>query len=717
MSDSDPEREREEIDQLRRQVAQLDSFRQAIEQNALGIIITDTAGKIEYVNARQLATTGYEAGELIGQGARIFQSGQTPRETYAEMWGAVLAGGTWHGGMLNRRKNGETCWEFMHISPIRGESGKIEHFFCVKDESIFQYPKGTPANDSGPVEEIVGLPNRGQLIEKISRAIDQRKTRHSGLMLAYVDLDKFKAVNASLGQIVADQALLEVPNRLRQAVRQSDEVITVGGDEFVILFGESIDQAVHADTAQRLLAAVRKPMRFDEHELVVTASIGISSYPLDGREAQELLNNADVAMFAAKRDGGDTYRFYLPEMNAGANARHDLSNELRHVVDRNELILHYQPQVSLFSGEIVGVEALVRWQHPERGLVPPNDFIPIAEETGLIVPIDEWVLRTAVQQAKAWQVEGLPTLRMAVNLSARHFRYSNLPDSVAAVLDEFGLEPRYLELELTESAMMHDATQAVLIFDRLKSIGVHLSLDDFGTGYSSLAYLSRFAIDQLKIDQSFIRDITANPINASIATATIAMAHKLNKKVIAEGVETEAQMTFLRRHDCDEMQGFFFSRPCPAEEIAAMLRQGRRQRFDEGSDRDGQLTLLLIDDEQNILNSLKRLFRRESFRVLTANSGREALELLAVNQVQVIISDQRMPEMSGVELLSRVKELYPDTVRIVLSGYSELSTVTEAINRGAIWKYLSKPWDDDKLRDEVRQAFREARGNDDGNRG
>jgi CheY-like chemotaxis protein len=283
------------------------------------------------------------------------------------------------------------------------------------------------------------------------------------------------------------------------------------------------------------------------------------------------------------------------------------------------------------------------------------------------------------------------------------------------VLDQYGLEPRYLELELTESAMMHDATQAVRIVDRLKSIGVHLSLDDFGTGYSSLAYLSRFAIDQLKIDQSFIRDITANPINASIATATIAMAHKLNKKVIAEGVETEAQMTFLRRHDCDEMQGFFFSRPCPAEEIAAMLRQGRRQRFDEGGNKDGQLTLLLIDDEQNILNSLKRLFRRENFRVLTANSGREALELLAVNEVQVIISDQRMPEMSGVELLSRVKELYPDTVRIVLSGYSELSTVTEAINRGAIWKYLSKPWDDDKLRDEVRRAFREARGAVEGN--
>jgi diguanylate cyclase (GGDEF)-like protein/PAS domain S-box-containing protein len=713
MSDRDPGQE--EIDRLRRQVAQLVPFHQAVEQNALGIVVTDIAGKIEYVNPRQLAATGYGIDELIGQSARIFQSGETPPQTYAVMWEAILAGRTWHGEMLNRRKNGELCWEFMHISPIRGASGEIERFFCIKEESISQHLNGTPANDPGPFEEIIGLPNRGQLIDKIARAISGRKARQSGLMLAYVDLDNFKAVNANLGQIGADQALLEVANRLRMVVRHSDEVIAVGGDEFVILFGESIDQAVHAETAERLLAAVRKPMRFDENEVVVTASIGISSYPLDGRDAQDLLSNADAAMFSAKSSGGDTYHFYEPEMNAGATARHDLTNQLRHVVDRDELILHYQPQVSLFSGEIVGVEALVRWRHPDKGMVPPNDFIPIAEETGLIVPIDEWVLRTAVQQAKAWQAEGLPALRMAVNLSARHFRYSNLPDTVAGVLDQYGLEPRYLELELTESAMMHDATQAVRIVDRLKSIGVHLSLDDFGTGYSSLAYLSRFAIDQLKIDQSFIRDITANPINASIATATIAMAHKLNKKVIAEGVETEAQMTFLRRHDCDEMQGFFFSRPCPAEEIAAMLRQGRRQRFDEGGNKDGQLTLLLIDDEQNILNSLKRLFRRENFRVLTANSGREALELLAVNEVQVIISDQRMPEMSGVELLSRVKELYPDTVRIVLSGYSELSTVTEAINRGAIWKYLSKPWDDDKLRDEVRRAFREARGAVEGN--
>jgi EAL domain-containing protein (putative c-di-GMP-specific phosphodiesterase class I)/CheY-like chemotaxis protein len=370
--------------------------------------------------------------------------------------------------------------------------------------------------------------------------------------------------------------------------------------------------------------------------------------------------------------------------------------------------LHYQPQLSLVSGEIVGVEALVRWQHPERGLVPPNAFIPVAEETGLIIAIGEWVLGEACRQTKVWREAGLPAIRVAVNLSARHFHLGSLPEAVAEVLRSTGMEPRFLELELTESAMMQDASKAVRIVDRLKALGIRISLDDFGTGYSSLAYLSRFAIDRLKVDQSFIRDITSNPVNASITTATIAMAHKLGKIVVAEGVETEAQMRFLRRHDCDEMQGFFFSKALPADQLTEILRSGRHLSFDLAASEQVQTTLLLVDDEQNILNALRRLFRRESYHVLTAGSGAEALELLALNAVQVIITDQRMPEMSGVEFLSKVKDLYPQTVRMVLSGYSDLSAVTDAINKGAIWKYISKPWDDESLMQDVRAAFRQS---------
>jgi EAL domain-containing protein (putative c-di-GMP-specific phosphodiesterase class I)/ActR/RegA family two-component response regulator len=337
-------------------------------------------------------------------------------------------------------------------------------------------------------------------------------------------------------------------------------------------------------------------------------------------------------------------------------------------------------------------------------------FIPLAEESGMIVAIGDWVLREAVTQAMAWQVAGLPAVKVAVNLSARHFRHSELPEMIASLLAESGLPPALLELELTESTMMRDIAQVIRIIERLKKLGVRLALDDFGTGYSSLSYLSRLPVDLLKIDQSFVSDIITNPINASIATATIAMAHKLGKRVVAEGVETEAQMSFLRRHECDEMQGFLFNRPCAADEITTMLREGRRQHFAPVEDGATQPTLLLVDDEPNILSALNRLFRREGYRVLTAGSGQQALELLAENPVQVIISDQRMAEMSGVELLSRVKDIYPDTVRIVLSGYAELSTVTDAVNRGAIWKYFAKPWDDEVLREEVRRAFRRQAG-------
>jgi EAL domain-containing protein (putative c-di-GMP-specific phosphodiesterase class I)/CheY-like chemotaxis protein len=439
----------------------------------------------------------------------------------------------------------------------------------------------------------------------------------------------------------------------------------------------------------------------------MTASMGISRYPNDAIDAESLLRNAELASTDARRAGGGRYSCHVAEQPGHTATGHDgVAAELRHAVENGELRLHFQPQLSLVSGEMVGAEALVRWQHPERGLIPPGDFIPLAEESGLIIAIGEWVLGEACRQARAWQTAQLPALRISVNLSARHFRVNDLPDTVAAALASSGLEARYLELELTESAMMQDAAKAVQIVDRLKRLGLRISLDDFGTGYSSLAYLSRFAIDCLKIDPSFVRDITSNPVNASIATAMIAMAHKLGKRVTAEGVETKAQMQFLRRHDCDEMQGFYFSRAVPAEELAELLRAGRRLSFDTDTAAEAQTTLLLVDDEANILNALRRLFRREGYRILTAASGTEALELLAVNPVQVIMSDQRMPGMSGVELLSKVKELYPETVRIVLSGYSEISTVTDAINKGAIWKYITKPWDDEALVKEIRAAFR-----------
>ncbi len=392
-------------------------------------------------------------------------------------------------------------------------------------------------------------------------------------------------------------------------------------------------------------------------------------------------------------------------MDADAARRLGLETALREALARDELSVVYQPQISLDSGHMIGMEALLRWSNPQFGAISPAEFIPIAEETGLILPIGEWVLRTACLHTRQWLDLGLARLRIAVNLSARQFHQSNLAALVGQTLAETGLAPGDLELEITESSFIDDVDGAIAQCQALKALGVKLSLDDFGTGYSSLAYISRFPFDKLKIDQGFVRDIIENPVNAAIATAAIVMARSLNLMVLAEGVETEAQASFLRGRRCDAMQGYLFSRPLTPVDFGQLLVGNKRLTLAD-SPRDSGQTLLLVDDEPNILSSLTRLLRREGYRILTATSPLEAFELLAKQPVQVIVSDQRMPEMSGTEFLARVRQLYPDTIRLVLTGYTDIDSITGAINLGAIYKFLTKPWDDDLLREQIREAFR-----------
>jgi diguanylate cyclase (GGDEF)-like protein/PAS domain S-box-containing protein len=677
-------------------------------QHRLPFMITNQQTVIEYVNPAMEKSSGYTAAELIGKTPSVFKSGQVAPDIYRNLWHTISEGRPWEGHLINRRKNGEIHTDSLHILPLRDESGGISHYFSVQQDLASHLNAAWQIEYLSTFDQLTGLPNRAYFMARLAESLQTAAIGGVELSLLLIDLDQFKSFNDSFGQTVADQLLVAIADRLKGVVRRDDVLARLAGDEFALVLWDTKLDVAKPESLNRIVAAVSDPIHLGEHEISVTTSIGVAVYPRDGHNTDQLLRAADSAMDAAKNDGRDGIRFYQPEMQTDVMARLDLATQLRRVVERGELVLHYQPQLSLISGEIVGVEALVRWQHPDKGMIPPGQFIPYAEETGLIVPISEWVIQAACRQARAWEARGLPPLKMSVNLSARHFHNANLAQTIISALAESGLEPRRLELELTESAMMRDAAGAVRVLDRLKSLGVHLSLDDFGTGYSSLAYLSRFAIDLLKIDQSFIRDLTTNPVNASIVTATIAMAHKLGKNVIAEGVETQAQMSFLRRHDCDEMQGYFFSRPVPPDQLAALLTDGACLVFDSHNGAASGLCLLLVDDEPNVISALQRVFRREGYRVLTASSARDALEMLAMENVQVIVSDQRMPEMTGVELLSRVKDLYPDTIRIVLSGYSEIHTVTEAINRGAIWKYFTKPWDDDTLREEVRRAFRMA---------
>ena len=420
-------------------------------------------------------------------------------------------------------------------------------------------------------DELTGLPNRSMFNQRLSHALAQVRRNNKPLAILFIDLDHFKNINDTLGHEAGDRVLKEVAQRLQGCLREGDTVGRLGGDEFVVLI-EELPEPLHvAAVAQKILAAVVKPFIVGAKEFKLSASIGISTYPDDSEEMQGLLKNADIAMYRAKEQGNN-YQFHSTLMNIHTVERLALESGLRRALERNEFLLHYQPRVDIGSGRITGMEALLRWQRPGQELVAPAQFIALAEETGLIVPIGEWVLKTACARNQSWREQGLPPLRIAVNLSARQFAHENLLQDVARALAETGLDPAALELDITESMVMHDAERAVTLLSRLKHMGIHLSIDDFGTGYSSLSYLKRFPLDSVKIDRSFIRDIPGDADDAAITRAIIAMAHSLRLKVIAEGVETAEQLSFLREHGCDEMQGYYFSKPLPEDELLRLLQ-------------------------------------------------------------------------------------------------------------------------------------------------
>ncbi|MES2298539.1 MAG: EAL domain-containing protein [Pseudomonadota bacterium] len=425
-------------------------------------------------------------------------------------------------------------------------------------------------------DTLTGLANRFTLEARLVQSIADARRSGGKVVTMFIDLDRFKVINDTLGHAVGDNVLVEVARRLESTVRESDTVARLGGDEFVVFLTNVETAADAAGVAAKIVAQMDTPMWSGGQDIRPAASIGISIFPDDGADASAVIRSADLAMYDAKSLGGNTYRFYAPEMNARMAARFAMDAELRGALERGELMMYYQPQLSLGDGRVTGAEALIRWSHPQKGMVAPAHFIPLAEETGLIVPIGEWVIDTVCAQIRAWIDAGLTVIPVAVNLSAHQFRQESLVPLVQRALARNSLPPQLLELEITESAVMHNVDTAVATLSQLRALGVGLSLDDFGTGYSSLAYLKRFPIDQLKIDQSFVRDITSDPDDAAICNAVIGLAHNLRMTVIAEGVETEAQMHYLRRHNCDEMQGYFFSRPLPVVEFGELLASGRR---------------------------------------------------------------------------------------------------------------------------------------------
>jgi diguanylate cyclase (GGDEF)-like protein len=442
----------------------------------------------------------------------------------------------------------------------------------IMEEAFFEEKEN--ATHSAEHDYLTGLPNRMLLNDRISQAIVQAPRHDKQVAVLFLDLDGFKHINDSLGHRIGDGLLQSVAKRLEHCVRVSDTVSRQGGDEFVVLLSEAEQWEDAAAIAKRILDSVAQPHSIDRHDLHVTTSIGVSVYPDDGLDAETLIKNADTAMYQAKANGRHSYRFFKPEMNVRAVERQSIEEDLRRALERQELALHYQPKIDLTTGAITGAEALLRWTHPARGLVSPVQFVPVAEDCGLILPIGRWVLREACTQARAWVDAGLPATTMAVNVSAIEFQAEDFLEGVFAILNETGLDPRSLELELTESVLMKRVESTAFILQTLREAGVQVAIDDFGTGYSSLSYLRKFPVDALKIDQSFVRQISTAGDDAAIVTAVIDMARSLRLRIIAEGVETPEELAFLQAHQCGEAQGYYFSRPVPPQQYARLLVTG-----------------------------------------------------------------------------------------------------------------------------------------------
>lgn len=553
-------------------------------------------------------------------------------------------------------------------------------------------------------DALTGLPNRTLFQDRLDQFLQSARHEHGGVVVILLDIDRFKQLNGSLGGQVGDALLRLVGERLRAALEQPCVLARVAADTFAVAVA-ALPAGTDATSIlrKRIFAPLEAPLTIDGGEVHLSIRAGIAFYPADGQNAETLFICAETALNQAQASG-ERYLYYAPEINVRIVEKLALENALHAALEAEQFVLYYQPRVSLLSGRMVGAEVLIRWLHPKLGLVVPDQFIPLAEQTGLIVPIGEWVLRSACAQQAAWLAEHLDAVPVAVNLSAVQFHKGEVLELLRELLGVYPEMANYLELELTESVVMQDPDEAAKLLQAFRELGVRLALDDFGTGYSSLAYLQRLPFDVVKIDRSFVTDIAHNPGDAAIATAVIGMARHLNLRVVAEGVETEAQLNYLRTNGCDEIQGYYFSPPVPAPEFAAMLRSAKRLPPLTNAEQEGR-TLLIVDDEPGVLNALVRALRPEGYRVLTAASGQEALELLALNRVQVIISDQRLPGMTGTELLGKVKALHPDTIRIALTGYTDLRVVIEAVNRGAIYKFLTKPWEDELLREHIRDAF------------
>lgn len=556
--------ERKETEARNLQAAQV--FEHSIE----GIVITDTENKIIRINPAFTRITGYTEAEVLGKSPNILRSGRHDQTFYDQMWKELNTNGVWQGEIWNRRKNSEVYPELLTISTIKDTLGKTIEYIAVFADITERKQDEAHIHRLAFYDPLTDLPNRALIQEILKTAIDLASDDNNMVSLMSIDLDRFFSINETMGHSAGDKLLQIIARRIIRCNGESDTTARMGGDEFSIVQTNVANPGEIAKSAQNILDAIAEPVMLDNQEVFLTASIGIAMYPNDGDDIQHIFRGAETARSHAKQEG-NTYQFFSEEMNAQSFEQLAMKSSLRRALERNEFILYYQPQVNIETGKVVGAESLIRWQHPDLGLVPPIKFIPLLEETGLIMDVGQWVLQTACQQNKTWQDNGYDPIHIAVNLSPRQFRQHNLTQIINDTINTTGLNPAWLDLEVTESSIMHNPEKVTTILSELHEMGIRLSIDDFGTGYSSLSYLKHFPIDVLKIDQSFIRDITNDADDETIVKAIIAMGHSLNLHVIAEGVEQQSQLDRLKDFKCEWCQGYFYSKPVPAEEFEQFL--------------------------------------------------------------------------------------------------------------------------------------------------
>ncbi len=555
-----------------RQARELKLFRNAVENTGSAVVITDNRGHIQYANNRFSEITGYSFDEIKGKRPSILRSEQTTDETYNELWNTVLNHEKWRGTLLNKRKNGTTYWSLQNISPIHDELGNIINFVSVSEDISQIKEHDKEMEKMAYYDPLTNLGNRRNFRRSLEHHLSSPQSKgHNALLL--LDLDHFKQINDTMGHEAGDALLNTIAGRLNFCTSETSSVFRLGGDEFTIIFHSCRDRKHIIERTKDVLSLLSQPAQIGTNEISITVSIGIALIGTDSLDSSDLLRKADLAMYYAKRKGRNTFAFYAEQMDYEAQRALNMAHDLRNALEEHQLSLVYQPQIDTQSGKITAIEALLRWNHPIHGNIPPSEFIPHAEETGQIIPIGHWVMREACKAAKILQDKNLPPLKVCVNLSAKQFDNPKLIDHIEDALNSSGLDAQWLELEITESMLMTDMEAGIQVLQRIKTMGISLAIDDFGTGYSSLNYLKKMPVDLLKIDRSFLQEVPNDPDNMAITSTIIAMTKQLGMRVVAEGVESQEQMQFLNDNHCNMLQGFLIAKPDSFENFYASYSQ------------------------------------------------------------------------------------------------------------------------------------------------